>query len=608
VIADNVAENGGGAAEAEGEAGGFEYYSCKLDNCLLVGNRAQFNGGGAYACDLSNCTVVGNSAGQAGGGIYGFVVIVVQHPSRAVNSVVYSNTAPSDENFISYACNFENSCTAPLPDLGSGNITNAPSFVNFVGDNFRLQSDSPCINSGTNYYAPGPFDLDGSLRVRGGTVDMGAYEFQQGSTGLVHYVNLLNANPIPPYLSWATAATNIQDAIDAASPGAEVLVTNGVYASGGRSVHGTMTNRVVVDKALHLRSVNGPQLTTIEGKRVPGINWDGSIRCVYLADGARLSGFTLTNGHTQSSGSVETERNGGGLWCESFNVRVTDCVITDNGATWYGGGAFRGTLERCSLTSNFASQRGGGVADAALSNCALTGNFAGYYGGGAAEISAVNCVLTGNSTFNQGGGAWMSELANCTLTKNSTLGQGGGVSGGSLINSIVWDNTATNAPNVADFVDEAATIYSISCNYSCTIPMPSSGVGNTSSPPMFADPTGANLRLHFNSPCINTGDNTDALEPTDLDGNPRIVGGTVDMGAYEFQTTQPTLRIAQSGTNILLAWPLWASHFDLQQTTVLPPSATDWGNSLILPTVTNGENTVTLPLDAGPKLFRLFKP
>ena len=49
------------------------------------------------------------------------------------------------------------------------------------------------------------------------------------------------------------------------------------------------------------------------------------------------------------------------------------------------------------------------------------------------------------------------------------------------------------------------------------------------------DYAGGNLRPEASSPCINAGRNAYASAPTDLDGSPRIVRGTVDLGAYEFQ-------------------------------------------------------------------------
>jgi hypothetical protein len=61
---------------------------------------------------------------------------------------------------------------------------------------------------------------------------------------------------------------------------------------------------------------------------------------------------------------------------------------------------------------------------------------------------------------------------------------------------------------------------------------------------MFADYAGGNLHLQSSSPCISGGNNAYVADATDLDDNPRLVGGSVDMGAYEFQGTGSAISYA----------------------------------------------------------------
>jgi hypothetical protein len=81
-----------------------------------------------------------------------------------------------------------------------------------------------------------------------------------------YYVDINSTNETPPYTNWSTASTDIQSAIDVASPGDIVLVTDGVYQVGGETINGYgLTNRVAIDRPITVQSVNGPAATVIEG-------------------------------------------------------------------------------------------------------------------------------------------------------------------------------------------------------------------------------------------------------------------------------------------------------------------------------------------------------
>jgi hypothetical protein len=349
--------------------------------------------------------------------------------------------------------------------------------------------------------------------------------FLFNASASVLYVDLNSTNPTLPYADWSTAAANIQNAVDAATNGDLVLVTNGIYATGGRLVSGTgdsTISRLAVTKPVTIQSVNGAAVTVIQGYITNG---PGAVRCVYLATNATLIGFTLTNGGTFFWGPNITQ--GGGILCQFVSPpplrsssTVSNCVLVGNVAM-QGGGAELGTFNNCVFSNNIA-QNGGGASDATFNNCLFTGNSASQ--GGAIFNFAVPVILN-----------------NCTVYGNFATNSGGGCysfTGFSGTNSIVFGNTATNGSNY----HRAAS--GLTMNYCCTVPLPTNGVGNIASDPLFVNPIFGDFHLQSNSPCINSGNNASVSTTRDFDGNPRIVGGTVDIGAYEFQSPSSILSYA----------------------------------------------------------------
>jgi hypothetical protein len=254
------------------------------------------------------------------------------------------------------------------------------------------------------------------------------------------YVDLNCANPTPPYATWDTAATNIQDAVDAAADGDSIFVTNGIYSDGGKVVYGLLTNRVAIDKALTVQSVNGPAVTVIEGNGPIG---DSAVRCVYLTNNATLIGFTFTNGATRSGGDWQTEQVGGGVWCEDMSGTISNCVIVNNSAIDMAG-ANSGTLQSCFISGNVAPDAYSGAGWATLYDCVLSNNYAGAIAGGAAQCTLSNCLLINNHCDASGGGAYKCTFTNCVLIGNSA-GDAGGAATSTLVNCIVSSNLATNS-------------------------------------------------------------------------------------------------------------------------------------------------------------------
>jgi hypothetical protein len=223
---------------------------------------------------------------------------------------------------------------------------------------------------------------------------------------------------------------------------------------------------------------------------------------------------------------------------------VTNCIITANA----GRGAEGGTLNHCTLKGNWGN---GGASGSILNHCTLTGNSA-YGGGGASSCTLNHCTLTGNSA-QYGGGAWLSTLNHCVLTGNEARDFGGGAVSSTLIHCTLASNRASLAGGGSDnsTLNNCILYYNINGNHRssvlhscCTTPLPTDGVDNITNEPAFLDLEGGDLRLQSSSPCINAGNNALVSTATDLDGNPRIVGGIVDIGAYEFQSPTSVLSYA----------------------------------------------------------------
>lgn len=407
-----------------------------------------------------------------------------------------------------------------------------------------------------------------------------------------HYVSTTGAS-LSPYTNWAMAATNIQAAINTASDGETVCLANGTYkGAGNRGL--TWTNRHLI-----ITSDSGNELN-------PACIIDAELLDqVFVMNGTGqttndiIQGLTIQNGKSlwAYTGEVNNYDGGGGIFMNNVSPRIRNCIFrwckgqkSKTNGNYADGGAISirygaPIIEYCRVWSNETTHTGAGIhnfqADATIRNCDISYNLspACYGGGGLAYVNnSVGTVEGCRIAFNKaayyglkgGFGAAIiimngsPTIRNCTIVSNRTdyltaeLGEGGGIRirglgpGGSLptfYNNIIFGNVAKT--NLEDF-DMQYTNFNpdARCNLI--------GGGSTNFPKALTDNQwGVNplfvatndFHLQAGTPCFNAGTNGSwTANATDLDGNPRVLYGRVDLGAYE--KVMPDVAItATCGTN-----------------------------------------------------------
>jgi hypothetical protein len=281
------------------------------------------------------------------------------------------------------------------------------------------------------------------------------------------------------------------------------------------------------------------------------------------AANATISGLTIANGGAGY---------GAGLYFGGTGTLTLASMVIANNATSNAGGGIDGgssgtlNLSNCVLSGNSAKNGAGGLqlasGTATLTDCTLSGNSTsgGNFNGGNSQGGAIknygtltltDCTLSGNSAYNQGGAIdnlGTATLISCTVAGNSaTLHSGGGLVGTvTLYDTIVAGNTAPSAPDVSGTVTSGSAYNLIGNGTGMSgITNGSNGnqVGTATSPinPLLAalgsygGPT-PTMALLPGSPALAAGSVAlDGGAATDQRGQPRVVGGAIDIGAFENQ-------------------------------------------------------------------------
>ncbi len=559
-VANNTADTGGGVA-SYGEAtlvncsithnsakyGGGVYFCGDVliaTNCLVAGNSASHGGGVYYLGDAGNapfynCTIVDNTAKYGGGFCLDYNAVL-----NAYDSIVACNSASSrgDDVYLSTlygsgaVANAYNTLSSfsNWTDGADNLIYNAekPLFTNAASGDYTLAKNSQAIDKGNNQYVTTNVDLAENTRISGGAVDLGAYESwaETPSTVVTTEMDLVD---------YYDGKISLREALEYAQAGDTITFANSL--KGKTIALDTERGQFHINRSI---TIDASNLWDVENQ-TPGLTISGQdeTRILYIAgslgaNNVEINGITFTNGVDYSG---ESNGGGGAIYNNGATLSLENCAFRYNESSRQGGAVHshngKITFVNCILSNNASAEGFGGAISALystlyLENCAIYDNDA-HRGGG---ISSNRCDTT---------------LVNCTITSNSASLFGGGIeidvgdyAHFEAYNSIIADNSATNSNADVFWFTDGFDLGVHAFNTLSSFTDWTSGLDNLvydESQPLFANAAAGDYTLAANSQAINKGNNQCVSTSVDLAGKTRIVGGTVDLGAYEYQSASSAL-------------------------------------------------------------------
>ena len=301
---------------------------------------------------------------------------------------------------------------------------------------------------------------------------------------------------------------------------------------------------------------------------------DNSYRLISVsADDVEINGFTLTGGHANGTSSANNRGAAIYKFEQYVNFTIIECIIKDNVAKSEGNLTFNCdndddiTIESCQFINNLSRYGTGFYCNTKTgSTVNIKVNNSLFYNNTAADVGS-NDGFSGSSFYigaNNGSTA-NAEITNNTFSSNFDFGNNSPNDKGTVVlrrlsttdvvtaeihNNIFWNNYSDFSGLPTDKnIGMLNGINITSLNYThnnnnpgtfdlSTIVNSLTESDNLAVDPLFVDEANFDFSLQATSPMIDVGDDTKVPSEVteDLAGNGRIVGSSVDLGAYEYVT------------------------------------------------------------------------